>query len=253
MTSATRTWRRGGQGGTRCRPSNHAAAAGHPGRARLTAILNLERRRRNVHLRGTGRAAFRTPFEHRAGQRPDQRFPSPVAVSARWTATVALAGIGPRVQVDRPRGGAAPFPISTRRAIFRNHSTGSTFGHAWVDDLSDADGAATLTAFTASAVGRGLDPFAGERPHAPDRLRWRAARTPDPSCDDRGLRRGRGSSCAEAVGWARRCDGGTMLRLSRHAAPARPCPAAIQGTTGMRMPAIICGQMTMPGSPRRDG
>ncbi|WP_044007097.1 anhydro-N-acetylmuramic acid kinase [Jannaschia sp. CCS1] len=31
------------------------------------------------------------------------------------------------------------------------------FGHDWVADLSDADGAATLTAFTASAVGRGLD------------------------------------------------------------------------------------------------
>lgn len=31
------------------------------------------------------------------------------------------------------------------------------FGHYWVADLSDADGAATLTAFTASAVGRALD------------------------------------------------------------------------------------------------
>lgn len=31
------------------------------------------------------------------------------------------------------------------------------FGHDWVADLSDADGAATLTAFTAAAIGRGLD------------------------------------------------------------------------------------------------
>jgi anhydro-N-acetylmuramic acid kinase len=37
------------------------------------------------------------------------------------------------------------------------------FGHAWVAELSDADGAATLTAFTASAVGRGLD-LLPERP-----------------------------------------------------------------------------------------
>lgn len=37
------------------------------------------------------------------------------------------------------------------------------FGYSWVDGLSDADGAATLTAFTASAVGRGLD-ILPERP-----------------------------------------------------------------------------------------
>lgn len=40
------------------------------------------------------------------------------------------------------------------------------FGHDWVADLSDADGAATLTAFTASAVGRGLDLL----PQRPTRL-----------------------------------------------------------------------------------
>ncbi|GAB5448112.1 anhydro-N-acetylmuramic acid kinase [Gymnodinialimonas sp.] len=37
------------------------------------------------------------------------------------------------------------------------------FGHGWVAELSDADGAATLTAFTASAVGLGLD-LLPERP-----------------------------------------------------------------------------------------
>lgn len=40
------------------------------------------------------------------------------------------------------------------------------FGHDWVAGLSDADGAATLTAFTASAVGRGLDLL----PQRPKRL-----------------------------------------------------------------------------------
>lgn len=49
---------------------------------------------------------------------------------------------------------ARPFPKSLDRF---------DFGHAWVADLSDADGAATLTAFTASAVGRGLD-LLPERP-----------------------------------------------------------------------------------------
>jgi anhydro-N-acetylmuramic acid kinase len=40
------------------------------------------------------------------------------------------------------------------------------FGHDWVAGLSDADGAATLTAFTASAIGRGLDHL----PVRPERL-----------------------------------------------------------------------------------
>ena len=40
------------------------------------------------------------------------------------------------------------------------------FGHDWVAGLSDTDGAATLTAFTASAVGRGLDLL----PQRPERL-----------------------------------------------------------------------------------
>lgn len=40
------------------------------------------------------------------------------------------------------------------------------FGHDWVAGLSDADGAATLTAFTASAIGRGLDHL----PMRPERL-----------------------------------------------------------------------------------
>lgn len=40
------------------------------------------------------------------------------------------------------------------------------FGHDWVASLSDVDGAATLTAFTASAVGRGLDLLPGR----PERL-----------------------------------------------------------------------------------
>lgn len=40
------------------------------------------------------------------------------------------------------------------------------FGHEWVAGLSDADGAATLTAFTASAVGCGLDLL----PERPERL-----------------------------------------------------------------------------------
>jgi len=40
------------------------------------------------------------------------------------------------------------------------------FGHDWVHDLPPGDAAATLTAFTASAVGRGLDLL----PERPDRL-----------------------------------------------------------------------------------
>ena len=38
------------------------------------------------------------------------------------------------------------------------------FGHEWVEGLSDADGAATLTAFSAACVGRGLD-LLPVRPH----------------------------------------------------------------------------------------
>lgn len=64
-------------------------------------------------------------------------------------------------QVDAARLAAAldhpyltlPYPKSLDRF---------DFGHDWVADLSDADGAATLTAFTASAVGRALD-------HLPER------------------------------------------------------------------------------------
>jgi anhydro-N-acetylmuramic acid kinase len=52
---------------------------------------------------------------------------------------------------------ARPFPKSLDRF---------DFGHAWVGDLSDADGAATLTAFTAAAVGRALDLL----PERPDSL-----------------------------------------------------------------------------------
>ncbi|MBF9044075.1 anhydro-N-acetylmuramic acid kinase [Rhodobacterales bacterium HKCCE4037] len=52
---------------------------------------------------------------------------------------------------------ARPYPKSLDRF---------DFGHDWVADLSDADGAATLTAFTASAVGRGLDLL----PERPNRL-----------------------------------------------------------------------------------
>lgn len=52
---------------------------------------------------------------------------------------------------------AQPYPKSLDRF---------DFGHMWVDGLSDADGAATLTAFTAAAVGRGLDLL----PERPQRL-----------------------------------------------------------------------------------
>ena len=65
----------------------------------------------------------------------------------------AIAGAG---TVDEARLGtrlkhpylAQPFPKSLDRF---------DFGHEWVSDLSDADGAATLTAFSAAAVGRALD------------------------------------------------------------------------------------------------
>lgn len=52
---------------------------------------------------------------------------------------------------------AAPFPKSLDRF---------DFGHEWVSDMSNADGAATLTAFSAAAVGRALDLL----PSRPERL-----------------------------------------------------------------------------------
>jgi len=155
-----------------------------------------------------------------------------------------LAASG-RVQVDR-LAGALHHPYLTRP--FPKSLDRFDFGHAWVDDLSDADGAATLTAFTASAVGRGLDLL----PERPTRLIVCGGGRRNPTLlamigDYAGVE----VVCAEAVGWAgdateAQCF--AFLAMRR----LRGLPGSYPSTTGADA-AIICGQMTMPGSPRRDG
>ncbi|MGP1357064.1 anhydro-N-acetylmuramic acid kinase [Roseicyclus sp.] len=139
-----------------------------------------------------------------------------------------LAASG-RVDEDRLRTAlgppylARPFPKSLDRF---------DFGHAWVADLSDADGAATLTAFTASAVGRGLDLL----PERPERLIVCGGGRRNPTLLAMiGGRAGVEVLAAEAVGWegdATEAQCFAYLAMRR----LRDLPASFPSTTGVRTP-----------------
>ncbi|NBC95366.1 MAG: anhydro-N-acetylmuramic acid kinase [Deinococcus-Thermus bacterium] len=115
---------------------------------------------------------------------------------------------------------AKPFPKSLDRF---------DFGHDWVDDLSAEDGAATLTAFTAAAVGRGLDLL----PQRPDRLIVCGGGRRNPTLLAMlGPRAGVRAETAETVGWQgdaieAQCFGYLALRRLRE------LPASFPGTTGV--------------------
>lgn len=108
------------------------------------------------------------------------------------------------------------------------------FGHDWVADLSDADGAATLTAFTANAVGRGLDLL----PKRPERLIVCGGGRRNPTLlamieRYAGVRVDR----AEVVGWegdATEAQCFAYLAMRR----LRGLPVTYPGTTGVAVPGV---------------
>lgn len=108
------------------------------------------------------------------------------------------------------------------------------FDHAWVVGLSDADGAATLTAFTAAAVGRGLDLL----PQRPTRLIVCGGGRRNPTL----LRMleayaGVVVDTAEAVGWegdATEAQCFAFLAMRR----LRGLPTSFPGTTGVAEPML---------------
>ncbi|OAN70662.1 anhydro-N-acetylmuramic acid kinase [Jannaschia sp. EhC01] len=112
------------------------------------------------------------------------------------------------------------------------------FGHDWVADLSDADGAATLTAFTASAVGRGLDLL----PQRPDRLIVCGGGRRNPTLLAMIERYARvHMERAENVGWegdATEAQCFAYLAMRR----LRDLPVSYPGTTGVAAP-MIAGQI----------
>ena len=120
---------------------------------------------------------------------------------------------------------AQPYPKSLDRF---------DFGHDWVADLSDEDGAATLTAFTASAVGRGLDLL----PKRPDRLIVCGGGRRNPTLLDLlEVHGGVTVETAEAVGWegdATEAQCFAYLAM-RH---LKQLPSSFPNTTGVSVPTI---------------
>lgn len=112
------------------------------------------------------------------------------------------------------------------------------FGHHWVRDLSDADGAATLTAFTASAVGRALDLL----PLRPERLIVCGGGRRNPTLLKMiGMYAGVKVDTAEDWGWegdATEAQCFAYLAMRR----LRALPVTYSGTTGVSMP-LIAGRI----------
>lgn len=112
------------------------------------------------------------------------------------------------------------------------------FGHHWVRDLSDADGAATLTAFTASAVGRALDLL----PLRPERLIVCGGGRRNPTLLKMiGMYAGVKVDTAEDWGWegdATEAQCFAYLAMRR----LRALPVTYYGTTGVPKP-LIAGRI----------
>ncbi len=148
-----------------------------------------------------------------------------------------LAASG-RVDEDRLRAAlnhpylTRPYPKSLDRF---------DFGHDWVADLADADGAATLTAFTASAVGCGLDLL----PSRPKRLVVCGGGRQNPTLLEMlGLYARTEIVTAEDVGM----DGdATEAQCFAHLAMRRlrALPGSFPETTGVRKP-MTAGRIASP-------
>lgn len=117
-----------------------------------------------------------------------------------------------------------------------------SFGHSWVDGLSDADGAATLTAFTACAVGRGLDLL----PERPERLIVCGGGRRNPVLLSMLARyAGAQMSPAEAIGWegdATEAQCFAYLAMRR----LRNLPGSFPTTTGVATP-TTSGRLALAG------
>lgn len=127
---------------------------------------------------------------------------------------------------------ARPYPKSLDRF---------DFGHGWVRGLSDADGAATLTAFTAAAVGRGLDLL----PARPEGLIVCGGGRRNPTLMAMlEARAGVRAEAAEAVGWE---GDATEAQCFAHLALRRlmDLPGSFPGTTGVRRP-TVAGRLAQP-------
>ena len=150
--------RAGGQGAPLA-AAYHTALLRSAGASGDTAVLNLGGVANITWWDGADNV---DRLRHRAGQRAAQRFHQVERASAKWTATARLAAPG---TVDEARLAellqhpylTKPYPKSLDRF---------DFGAAMADGLNAEDGAATLTAFTAAAVGKALDLL----PHRPKRL-----------------------------------------------------------------------------------
>jgi len=118
------------------------------------------------------------------------------------------------------------------------------FGFDWVEGLSDEDGAATLTAFSAAAVGRGLDIL----PTRPKRLIVCGGGRRNPALmREIGKRAGVIAEPAEAVGWrgdAVEAECFAFLALRS----LRALPISYPTTTGVPAP-MTGGVLAHPGVP----
>jgi anhydro-N-acetylmuramic acid kinase len=211
----------------------HDALLGGLADAEGTAVLNLGGVANVTARVGDGLAAFDTG----PANAPLNDF-----VAARGLGEMDRDGrLAAAGRVDRGRlAGALEHPFLARP--YPKSLDRFDFGHDWVADLSDEDGAATLTAFTAAAVGRGLDLL----PERPGRLIVCGGGRRNPTLMAMlETRAGVRAQPAEAAGWQ---GDAVEAQCFAHLAMRRlrGLPGSHPATTGAAAP-TLAGRIAPPG------